>query len=140
MPADRLEWQPTPDRGHSVVWRCTWRSCQAWGVVLVDQAEFDLDERKQWIDQADRSTTCWRCTMPTSAWRVELSRAGPTRAAGAVDPAPRRHGDLHRARLIALRTLLLQHATHHRGQLSVYLRLLDVPLPPLVRADGDEPF
>ena len=43
-------------------------------------------------------------------------------------------------RLIALRTLLLQHATHHRGQLSVYLRLLDVPLPPLYGPTADEPF
>src|SRR5205823_2520912 len=28
-----------------------------------------------------------------------------------------------------LRTLVLNHHVHHRGQLTVYLRMLDVPLP-----------
>jgi uncharacterized damage-inducible protein DinB len=41
-------------------------------------------------------------------------------------------------RLIALRTLLLDHSTHHRGQLTVYLRLLDVPLPALYGPSADE--
>jgi len=38
----------------------------------------------------------------------------------------------------ALRVLLVQHTCHHRGQLSVYLRLLDVPLPALFGPSGDE--
>ena len=38
----------------------------------------------------------------------------------------------------ALRTYLLEHAIHHRGQLTVYLRLLDVPVPPLFGASADE--
>lgn len=32
-------------------------------------------------------------------------------------------------RIAVLRTLMLNHLYHHRGQLSVYLRLLDVPVP-----------
>jgi uncharacterized damage-inducible protein DinB len=32
-------------------------------------------------------------------------------------------------RAAAFRSLVLNHAVHHRGQLSVYLRLLDIPLP-----------
>lgn len=36
---------------------------------------------------------------------------------------------------------LLNHLYHHRGQLSVYLRLLDVPLPPIYGPTADEnPF
>jgi uncharacterized damage-inducible protein DinB len=37
-----------------------------------------------------------------------------------------------------LRTVLLNHSYHHRGQLSVYLRLLDVPLPPIYGNTADE--
>lgn len=37
-----------------------------------------------------------------------------------------------------LRRLLLNHGIHHRGQLSVYLRLLDVPLPPIYGPTADE--
>jgi uncharacterized damage-inducible protein DinB len=37
-----------------------------------------------------------------------------------------------------IRTLMLNHAYHHRGQLTVYLRLLDVPLPPIYGPTADE--
>jgi uncharacterized damage-inducible protein DinB len=41
-------------------------------------------------------------------------------------------------RLGALRRFLLHHLVHHRGQLTVYLRLRDVPLPPLYGPSADE--
>ncbi len=37
-----------------------------------------------------------------------------------------------------LRRVLLSHSIHHRGQLSVYLRLNDVPLPPIYGPTADE--
>lgn len=44
-------------------------------------------------------------------------------------------------RIAFLRTILLNHSVHHRGQLSVYLRLLDVPVPPIYGPSADEnPF
>jgi uncharacterized damage-inducible protein DinB len=40
-----------------------------------------------------------------------------------------------------LRTLMLNHWYHHRGQLSVYLRMLDVPIPVIYGRSADEnPF
>lgn len=38
----------------------------------------------------------------------------------------------------ALRSFVVSHLCHHRGQLTVYLRLLDVPLPPLYGPTADE--
>ena len=39
------------------------------------------------------------------------------------------------------RTLMLNHWYHHRGQLSVYLRMLDVPVPSIYGPSADEnPF
>ena len=38
----------------------------------------------------------------------------------------------------ALRTFILSHLIHHRGQLSVYLRLNDVPLPSIYGPSADE--
>ena len=44
-------------------------------------------------------------------------------------------------RSAVLRTILLNHWYHHRGQLSVYLRLLDVPLPVIYGRSADtDPF
>ncbi len=44
-------------------------------------------------------------------------------------------------RVVAWRSMMLNHWYHHRGQLSVYLRLLDVPLPSMYGPSADEnPF
>lgn len=44
-------------------------------------------------------------------------------------------------RIGMLRTVMLNHWYHHRGQLTVYLRLLDVPLPVIYGRSADEnPF
>ena len=44
-------------------------------------------------------------------------------------------------RIGLLRALMLNHWYHHRGQLSVYLRLLDVPVPSIYGPSADEnPF
>jgi uncharacterized damage-inducible protein DinB len=40
-------------------------------------------------------------------------------------------------RAVAVRTDI-SHFIHHRGQLTVYLRLLDVPLPPIYGPTADE--
>ena len=54
-----------------------------------------------------------------------------------------KHGDrtLYSApRVVVVRTHI-NHLVHHRGQLTVYLRLLDVPLPPIYGPTADErPF
>jgi len=43
-------------------------------------------------------------------------------------------------KLGVLRTILLNHWYHHRGQLTVYLRLLEVPVPAVYGRSADEIF
>jgi uncharacterized damage-inducible protein DinB len=44
-------------------------------------------------------------------------------------------------RIGVIRSIMLNHCYHHRGQLSVYLRLLDVPVPVIYGRSADEnPF
>ncbi|PYQ42721.1 MAG: damage-inducible protein DinB [Acidobacteria bacterium] len=46
-----------------------------------------------------------------------------------------------RPRIEVVRTIMLNHWYHHRGQLSVYLRLLEVPVPVIYGRSADEdPF
>lgn len=48
---------------------------------------------------------------------------------------------MRKRRIAALRTNVLNHLYHHRGQLSVYLRLLEVPVPSVYGPTADEnPF
>ena len=41
-------------------------------------------------------------------------------------------------KIALVRTIVLNHTYHHRGQLSVYLRLLDVPVPAIYGPSADE--
>lgn len=41
-------------------------------------------------------------------------------------------------RMSVMRSVILNHTIHHRGQLSVYLRLKDVPLPAMYGPSADE--
>ena len=43
-------------------------------------------------------------------------------------------------RVAVFRSFILNHAVHHRGQLSVYLRLLDVPIPNIYGPTADTQF
>lgn len=52
-----------------------------------------------------------------------------------------RHGDhviFTQPRALALRTLGVSHMAHHRGQLGVYLRMLDRPVPGVYGPSADE--
>ena len=42
-------------------------------------------------------------------------------------------------RLAVMRVSVINHIVHHRAQLGVYLRLLDIPLPGLYGPSADEP-
>lgn len=42
-------------------------------------------------------------------------------------------------RATVFRSFFMSHLVHHRGQLTVYLRLLDVPLPQIYGPTADEP-
>lgn len=41
-------------------------------------------------------------------------------------------------RISALRSFVMNHTIHHRGQLTVYLRMRNVPLPPIYGPTADE--
>jgi uncharacterized damage-inducible protein DinB len=46
--------------------------------------------------------------------------------------------DLSLPKVSAFRTLVMHHLIHPRGQLSVYLRLTDIPVPAMYGPSADE--
>jgi uncharacterized damage-inducible protein DinB len=41
-------------------------------------------------------------------------------------------------RVVVIRSMIFSHIIHHRGQLTVYLRMKDVPLPALYGPSADD--
>jgi uncharacterized damage-inducible protein DinB len=68
------------------------------------------------------------------AGRSALANVSDEHMLGIVPVAP----ELSMPRTEILRTRVFSHMIHHRGQLSVYLRLLDLPVPGMYGASADE--
>lgn len=92
-----------------------------------------------------------RTTLPESLDEIlrvfDENAAAFTRAFDELDDAALaadwtlRHGShvIHtQPRAMALRNMGISHMIHHRAQLGVYLRLLDVPVPPVYGPTADE--
>ena len=81
--------------------------------------------------------------MEESVAQAKANLAATDDAAMMADWSFRRggHAIMTIPRIGVYRSILLNHLYHHRGQLSVYLRLLDVPVPPIYGPSADEnPF
>lgn len=75
--------------------------------------------------------------------KVSKARASLAKATDAEMMAPWAlksggHEIFSMPRASAIRTFVMNHLIHHRGQLSVYLRLKDVPLPSIYGPTADE--
>ncbi len=112
-----------------------------WCLMTLDRAVLDLDT----IGDAAR--------LGQPASREALLNAFDTQAAAArtalavrTDPdllAPWTlkkggHEIFTLPRISAIRSFVMNHMIHHRGQLSVYLRLKNIPLPPIYGPTADE--
>lgn len=111
-----------------------------WQVRVASDEGFDLIQGQQ-----------WRSKAPETAQQI-VERFDANREAlksivdGLTDAALHETWTLRRGdhvvsrmpRAIALRTVCISHLIHHRGQMTVYLRQLDVPLPGMYGPTADE--
>ncbi|HJZ75096.1 MAG TPA: DinB family protein [Vicinamibacterales bacterium] len=138
LPDDRLSWKPHP-RSMTLAGLATHlSSIPAWGGTILNQLSFDLAEappppaekrsRAEILSAFDEVCRATRASMDKtdaeyqSAWT--LKRSGQQ-----VFSVPR---------VAAFRSFVLHHLIHHRGQLSLYLRLNDVPVPAIYGPSADE--
>lgn len=142
VPADKLSWKPHP-KSMSV------------GQLALHVACIPRDlSRLAQLDEFDASQASFESAMPTSLEEIlaaldesvlvatEYLRGLAPEVASADWRLTLRGSEIFTIpRAGLLRSLLLNHWYHHRGQLTVYLRLLDVPIPVIYGRSADEnPF
>ena len=139
LPADKLDWRPheksftVRELGSHIV------ECAGWAEAIFSDTQFDIDPR---------TYTSYRAAsveelLETFDETVAKSRRGLAGATDATLAEPWRltvMGKLRfeRPRVDVFRDFTLSHLIHHRGQLSVYLRLLDVAVPGSYGPSADE--
>lgn len=142
VPDDKFSWKPHAKSG-TLGWLAGHvANLPIWGVMTMKQDSLNLAP-------AGGSPP----VMPKPANRKELlevfdkNRADARAALAAADDAAYAKpwallmGDkelFREPRAAVLRRMVLNHMIHHRGQLTMYLRLLDVPVPGLYGPSADE--
>jgi uncharacterized damage-inducible protein DinB len=141
IPEGKLNWRPHPKS--MTLGQLAWHVAQTQGRV-VDAVSVESMEVPDFGNQPSAETTAqlleefdvglahskevinrWDDATANASWR--LTRDGAVL--------------MSTTRLGFMRSIGMNHLYHHRGQLSVYLRLLDVPLPSIYGPSADEnPF
>lgn len=140
LPDDAFDWRPH-SRSFSLAELATHIAMlPKWGRSILDRAGYDLSDSDGTRPAACASRSAVLDALDTNVSEVRDRLAGMV-SAEFETPWTLRRGTqilMEMPRYAAFRRFLLDHMIHHRGQLSVYLRLRDVPLPPLYGPSADE--
>jgi uncharacterized damage-inducible protein DinB len=139
LPDEQLVWKPHAKSFSLGALATHIATLPAWLVSIVQEDFFDigaplpkndpLPGREAVLEAFDRNSAAFREALDAADDEV-LARRWELRMGEAVSMAAPKHA--------VLRSIGINHIIHHRGQLSVYLRLLDVPLPGMYGPSADE--
>lgn len=130
VPPDRLRWRPHPRSsdlgqlgGHLV-------DCLRWTEEIFTRDETVFDPASYRPTPTDSVETLLTALDEAGkASRAALAEAGPAGLGGRWKLTMGGRVLVDRSKATAHRDMTVSHLIHHRGQLSVYLRLLEVPVP-----------
>ena len=111
-----------------------------WGRTILERDSYDLAEGSGRRPATPSSRSVILQTFDAHVKAVRIDLLGRTDGELLAPWSLLRGGHLLMSlpKCSAFRSFLLHHVIHHRGQLTVYLRLQDVPLPPIYGATADE--
>lgn len=139
LPDPSMAWRPHP-RSFSLGGLGTHLArLPHWGVQMLERDHYDLagagghrealGARADILALFDRHVTEWNAAMASTTEAALASTWQLRRGATVLESIS--HAE-------AVERYLLHHLIHHRGQMTVYLRQLDVPLLPLYGPTADE--
>jgi uncharacterized damage-inducible protein DinB len=139
VPMEKADWKPHHKSG-TLAWLAGHCAIMpGWGAVTLNQKDLDIQgvdsavpkftTREQLLTHFDSELAKYRAAIKTATDEQMLEnwtlRAGD-------------HAIFTMPRVAVLRSMVMNHMIHHRAELVVYLRLLDVPIPGLYGPSADE--
>jgi uncharacterized damage-inducible protein DinB len=141
VPEDRLDWKPHAKSTTLGGLATHLATLPVWGAMTVNQTELELAGTPPTEPLKSRAELLARFDANVAATRTAL--AGKSDAEMMVPWTLKRAGQsiFTMPRIGIWRSFVMSHVIHHRGQLSVYLRMHDVALPSIYGPSADEtPF
>ena len=142
VPDDKLDWSPHEKSFDFRGMLTHMANMPKWSVMTINESSFDMEpEGEEPIKEEPVESVASALEMFDA--NVAVAREA---IANASDETLMATWSLLKAgeevltfpRIAVLRSFILNHMIHHRGQLTVYLRLNDVPLPALYGPSADE--
>lgn len=131
IPAAAIDWRPHPHSRSFAELATHLTEVVSWSTAILAREEFDLAEAAALASSPGHHISLQeQFAAAASEARRQLDRSeGELTAIWILRQDGREVFALPRA--AAFRTFVLAHVVHHRGQLSVYLRLCDITVPPI---------
>jgi len=140
IPDDKFGFKPHPKSMDMATLATHLAEMTGWTAETIGQDSFDLAG----VDPATRKIAASRSELlelfdqAVSKARAALAKAENDQL---MQPWSLKSGDkvfFTMPKVVVLRSFVFNHCVHHRGQLSVYLRLNDIPVPSIYGPSADE--
>ena len=139
IPDDKLDWRP--HEKSSTLGRLATHVAELPGFALMMLTTDEVDFMKPMPKNAEarsRDEILRTFDQTSSALRERLNATDDETLRQKWTLRAGDHVLSSQPRAASLRTIGINHLIHHRGQLSVYLRMVDVPLPSIYGPTADE--
>jgi uncharacterized damage-inducible protein DinB len=138
VPEDRFAWKPHTKSMSLGELATHVATLPSWGAVTLNQAEIDMGGPNTNTAATSRADLLARFDRNVADTRAALT--GKTDAEMMAPWSLKQNGQtlFTMPKTAVWRAFVLNHLVHHRGQLSVYLRLNDVPVPAMYGPSADE--
>jgi uncharacterized damage-inducible protein DinB len=142
IPEDKFEWRPHPKSYTMITLGSHIANMMTWGITTLKEDSFDVAPKdgeqyreepvksvKELLEKFDRGVAEFRSVLAGISDADMMKAWSLLQGGNTVFSMPR---------VACLRGMVFNHLVHHRAQLSVYLRMNDVPVPALYGPSADE--
>ena len=142
IPDDKLDWRPHEKSFDMRSMLTHMANMPKWTVMTMTETSFDLEPvggdqiREEPIDSAEGALEMFDSNV--AAAREAIANASDEAMMTSWSLLKAGEEIISMPRIAVLRSFIMNHMIHHRAQLTVYLRLNDVPVPALYGPSADE--
>lgn len=142
LPDDKLSFKPHDKSFELGALATHLATIPLWGKMTMETTELDLAPEGKPLEQPKRITSAADALARFDQFAADITAA----VAGASDDAFQANWALKMngnvmftmSRYSVIRSMILNHLVHHRAQVGVYYRLLDIPVPSIYGPTADE--
>ena len=138
VPEEKFDWKPHAKSFSLGALATHVATIPMWGAETLNKSEIDISGGQPPASPASKTELLATFDKNVATTRAALAGRTDAELMGIWSLKRGGHTIFSMPKAVVWRSFVLNHLVHHRGQLSVYLRLLDVPVPSMYGPSADE--